>query len=216
MITTADGSHSFKIEDWGETYHSIHGALQEALHVYIRNGFSRIEKNPVRVLEMGFGTGLNAFLTYLEADSIGKEVLYHGVEGFPIEFEETEKLNYSSIVSNSDSESVFRKIHQMEWGKEIGLTPFFTLKKIEAKFEDVELMQGYDLIYFDVFGFPYQPELWTESIFSKMYAALSNGGLLVTYASRGVIKRAMKEVGFKVQICSGPPGKREMTLAWKE
>ncbi len=215
VITTSDGSSTLKVEDWGETYHSVHGAIQEALHVYIKNGYERINKEECRVLEMGFGTGLNALLTFINAKSLGRKVVYHGIEGFPLNNGEVEGLNYTSDGDMYEFEEVFESLHSLEWEREIGLTEFFSLKKVESKFESLYLNQEYDLIYFDVFGYPYQPELWSEAIFEKMYAALNENGLLVTYACRGVIKSAMKKVGFEIEVCPGPPGKREMLLAWK-
>lgn len=215
VITTSDGSSTLKVEDWGETYHSVHGAIQEALHVYIKNGFDRIDKGDFRILEMGFGTGLNALLTYIEAKQQNKTIVYHGVEGFPLKDNEVAVLNYTSGETTQEYSAVFNTMHDLEWEKEIEIADFFKIKKIESRFEDLNLKQEYDLVYFDVFGYPYQPELWSEAIFKKMYDGLKPNGLLVTYACRGVIKRAMKQVGFEIEVCAGPPGKREMLLAWK-
>ena len=215
VITTSDGSSTLKVEDWGETYHSVHGAIQEALHVYIKNGFERLDIGDYRILEMGFGTGLNALLTFINAEQLGKKVVYHGVEGFPLSVSEVEGLNYTSDGNMPEFEGVFKSLHRLDWEKEIDITDFFRIKKTESQFEDLHLNQEYDLIYFDVFGYPYQPELWTEAIFERMYASLNKNGLLVTYACRGIIKHAMKQVGFEIEVCAGPPGKREMLLAWK-
>lgn len=215
VVTTSDGSSTLKIEEWGETYHSVHGAVQEALHVYIKNGFKKLDKDSYRVLEMGFGTGLNALLTFIEAEQNKKKVVYHGVEGFPIKQNEVAVLNYTTSESMNAYETVFQELHRARWEEEIDITNFFKIKKIETQFEHLELMEHYDLIYFDVFGYPYQPELWSEAIFVKMYDALNQNGLLVTYACRGVIKAAMKQAGFEIEVVAGPPGKREMLLAWK-
>lgn len=215
VVTTSDGSSTLKIEEWGETYHSAHGAVQEALHVYIKNGFKKLDKDSYRVLEMGFGTGLNALLTFIEAEQNKKKVVYHGVEGFPIKQNEVAVLNYTESESMGAYGEVFQELHRARWGEEVDITDFFKIKKIETQFESLELTDYYNLVYFDVFGYPYQPELWSEAIFAKMYDALSENGLLVTYACRGVIKKAMKQAGFEIEVVAGPPGKREMLLAWK-
>lgn len=216
LITTSDGSSTLKVEQWGETYHSIHGALQEALHVYIKNGFERVTKDSFSILEMGFGTGLNALLTLVQSQRTEKKVVYHAVEGFPLSVEEVKGLNYVKGSELESYEHDFELLHDVPWEQETGINDFFTLKKIKSQFEHMELNQKYDLIYFDVFGYPYQPDLWSLDMFIAMYALLSPGGLLVTYACRGVIKRAMKQAGFEIQVIQGPPGKREMLLAWRK
>lgn len=216
VITTSDGSTSIKIEDWGETYHSIHGAIQEAKHVYINNGFDRIEKPSLRILEMGFGTGLNAFLTLVEARNAGKTVEYHSVETYPVTEEEMKALSFTALYSQAEDEANFQAMHYGEWNVLNRISDEFSLYKMHSKFEDMQLEAGYfDLVYFDVFGYQFQPDLWSVAIFQKVYDALSKGGVLVTYACRGPIKRAMKEVGFRTEKVPGPPGKREMLVAFK-
>ncbi|MTG98595.1 MULTISPECIES: tRNA (5-methylaminomethyl-2-thiouridine)(34)-methyltransferase MnmD [Myroides] len=216
VITTEDGSTSIQMEDWGETYHSIYGAVQEAKHVYIKHGLQKvIDKEQVAILEMGFGTGLNAYLTYLEAKGKAK-VAYHTIEAFPVSDTELEALNYFSLAEQAEDKVVYRKLHEVSWDIEQIITPDFTLFKMLNKFELQELESNrYDLIYFDAFGYPYQPDLWSEEIFAKMYACLKIGGVLTTYACRGVINRTMKKVGFEIEKVPGPPGKREMVIAYK-
>ncbi|WP_430613004.1 tRNA (5-methylaminomethyl-2-thiouridine)(34)-methyltransferase MnmD [Flavobacterium sp. JP2137] len=216
VIITSDGSSSLLIEDWKETYHSVFGAIQEARHVYIQEGFSQIDAAAFRVLEMGFGTGLNALLTALEAESQGKQLCYHAVEGFPLNREEIDALNYAEQLENPLAARDFNAMHQIEWEVAHPINSCLVLKKVHALFETVVLEpQSYDLIYFDAFGFPYQPELWSQAIFEKMFDALAPNGILVTYACRGPIKLAMRNAGFKVVRLAGPPGKRQMIRAHK-
>jgi tRNA U34 5-methylaminomethyl-2-thiouridine-forming methyltransferase MnmC len=216
LITTSDGSSTIQIEEWGETYHSIHGAVQEAEHVYIKNGLERLTNNNVKILEMGFGTGLNAFLTALKAKKEQKKIEYHTVEGFPLSTEETERLNYIDLVKTKEGQQIFDALHTSRWNTKTRITQEFTLNKIHGLFEEVNLANDYfDLIYFDVFGYPYQPELWSVEIFKEMYAALKQGGILTTYACRSPIKKAMQNAGLLIEVCSGPPGKREMIIARK-
>lgn len=216
IITTSDGSSSIAIEEMGETYHSIHGAVQEAMHVYIRNGFDHITNDHITILEMGFGTGLNTFLTYLEAKNKQKTIEYHSVEGFPLTQDEVACLNYKNLSTEVEDQTVFDDLHTCSWNELNAIHPVFTVKKIENTFQEVILPNDYfNLIYFDAFGYPFQPELWSDEIFEKMYTCLQPGGVLATYACRSAIKRAMKKAGFELDIVPGPPGKREMTVAYK-
>lgn len=216
LITTADGSSTIQIEEWGETYHSIHGAVQEAEHVYIKNGLGRLKDNNLKILEMGFGTGLNAFLTALAAEKFQKTIEYHSVEGFPLLTEEIRGLNYSTFAKTDEDKLIFEALHTSLWNTKSLITQKFTLNKIQSMFEEVNLEDNYfDLIYFDAFGYRYQPDLWSVKIFKKMYTALKKGGILTTYACRNPIKKAMGETGFSVEVCPGPPGKREMIVAHK-
>ncbi|MDM1353565.1 tRNA (5-methylaminomethyl-2-thiouridine)(34)-methyltransferase MnmD [Myroides marinus] len=216
VITTSDGSTSIEMEDWGETYHSIHGAIQEARHVYIERGFDKINKPVIKVLEMGFGTGLNAFLTLVEARKQGKKVEYHSIEAFPVTEQESSALDFSALYSTKEDELLFKQMHQCSWNELNEITPNFNLHKIHITFEEAVVNQCFfDVVYFDVFGYQFQPDLWSVEIFKKVYDALDTTGVLVTYACRGPIKRAMKEVGFITEKVEGPPGKREMLVAYK-
>lgn len=204
------------MEEWGETYHSRHGAIQEAKHVFIQNGLSLFKEQSVAVLEIGFGTGLNAFVTLLEAEKLQLKIDYTGVEAYPILPEEVEKLNYVSQLNASQFDTEFQLLHSSEWGVKTVVSGGFTLTKRQQYFNEISDKNCFDLIYFDAFGFQYQPELWTVEIFSKMFEALKSNGVLVTYACRGSVKRAMLEVGFFTEKLSGPPGKREMLRAVKK
>lgn len=215
IIQTSDGSTTIHLPDWNESYHSKYGAIQEAVHVFIKNGFSLFRGKPVSILEIGFGTGLNAFITYLEAQQYGQKVDYVGVEAYPVAAAEVALMNYVSALDAVNEAGIFAKMHEGDWEKEIQLSDHFALTKRRQFFHEIEDEQQFDLIYFDAFGFRVQPELWSTAIFKKMYDALKPGGVLVTYAARGVVKRSMVEVGFTVEKLDGPPGKREMFRARK-
>lgn len=215
IIQTADGSTTIYIEGWDETYHSKFGAIQEAKHVFIANGLSLFEEQSVAVLEIGFGTGLNAFITYLEAEKKQQHIDYVGVEAFPISREEREHMNYVSTLDATAYESVFETMHNCPWEAPTVLSPYFTLTKRQQYFNEIDYKNRFNLIYFDAFGFHVQPELWTTEIFKIMFEALQEKGTLVTYACRGPIKRALQEAGFKTEKLPGPPGKREMLRATK-
>jgi len=236
IITTADGSKTIQIEEWNEQYHSIHGAIQEAKHVYIKNGLlfcieSLLESfdcaqdklsrevfdksQNISILEIGFGTGLNAFLTLLKAEELKQNIEYSGVEAYPILPEELQQLNYVDQLSAEHLQHAFETFHQSPWEKEIKVTPFFQLIKQQKQFKDIQNENTFDLIYFDAFGPRVQPELWTEHIFKIMFEALKPNGVLVTYSAKGSVRRAMQSVGFLVEKLPGPPGKREMLRARK-
>lgn len=214
IIQTQDGSTTIYLPDWEESYHSKHGAVQEAYHVFIKNGFSLFQGKPITVLEIGFGTGLNAFITCLEAAKNEQLVNYVGIEAYPVAFDEAIQMNYSASIS-PESETVFKQLHLAVWEMPTQLTPVFNLTKRKQFFQDIQDIGQYDLVYFDAFGFRVQPELWSEEVFAAMYKALKPGGVLVTYACRSVIKKAMLTVGFKVEKLPGAPGKREMLRAFK-
>ena len=212
IIITSDGSTTIHLPAWNEQYHSKHGAIQEAYHVFIKHGLEYVSLEKIAVLEIGFGTGLNCFITYLESN---KEIEYVGVEAYPIAGEEINKLNYVSELKAEDNSSVFNKIHKVSWETRHQIQENFYLTKRQQFFKDIEDVEAFNLIYFDAFGARVQPELWTEEIFEKMFKALKSGGVLVTYAAKGSVRRAMEAVGFLVERLPGPPGKREMLRAIK-
>ncbi|SNQ42939.1 tRNA (5-methylaminomethyl-2-thiouridine)(34)-methyltransferase MnmD [Cellulophaga lytica] len=215
IITTGDGSKTIQIEDWNEQYHSIHGAVQEAYHVFIKHGLSLFKDESVSILEIGFGTGLNAIITAIEAPKSNLNIDYTGVEAYPVEAEEVAELNYIVQLNASNFEDVFNKMHNVSWEVKTEILPNFNLLKREQNFLDITDKEAYNLIYFDAFGARVQPELWTENIFGIMHNALQTNGVLVTYAAKGSVRRAMLAVGFKVERLPGPPGKREMLRATK-
>lgn len=216
IIITKDGSSSIYVPELNETYHSTFGAIQEAKHVFIKNGLSLFNDKSVSILEIGFGTGLNAFITFLEAQKADQTIDYFAVEAFPVEMEIIHKLNYVSELNASDYQTVFNQMHLSNWEEKIKFSSNFTLTKKKQKFQEISDVSKYNIIYFDAFGFDVQPELWNEEIFQKMFDALLTGGVLVTYACRSSIKKAMLSVGFSVEKLPGAPGKREMLRAIKK
>ncbi|UYW02150.1 tRNA (5-methylaminomethyl-2-thiouridine)(34)-methyltransferase MnmD [Flavobacterium agricola] len=210
FIDTEDGSKSLYVHEIGETYHSKFGALQEANFVFIKNGLDLFQNQSVSVLEIGFGTGLNAFVTLCKAPKLNVTIQYTGIEAYPLTESEIAELNYPAAANRLDLQADFNKIQQAPWEKQNVINSFFTINKKKMFFDEITDEAQYDLIYFDAFGYQYQPELWTESIFKKMYKALKNNGVLVTYACRSIIKNNMKAAGFVTEKLPGPPGKREM------
>lgn len=223
VIITADGSTTIHIPEWNEQYHSKHGAIQEAYHVFIKHGLHYLchpelvsgSHQNISILEIGFGTGLNAFITLLEAEKLQLRVDYIGVEGYPVQKEEIKQLNYPSELNVPEGKEVFEKIHGFSWEEKHQVSENFSLLKQHKFFDEIEDNNAFHLIYFDAFGARVQPELWTEDIFKKMFNALKIGGVLVTYSAKGSVRRAMQSVGFTVEKLSGPPGKREMLRACK-
>jgi len=216
IITTADGSKTIQIEDWDEQYHSKHGAIQEAQHVFIKEGLQHFfefnQKKDISILEIGFGTGLNAFLTLLKAENYNVD--YVGVEAYPVSTDEIKQLNYAELISIKDK-NCFSQLHTVSWEEKHKISPNFKLQKRQQLFSNITDQNKFDLIYFDAFGARVQPELWTKSIFEAMYKALRPNGVLVTYAAIGEVKRNMKELGFTVERLKGPPGKRHMLRGTK-
>lgn len=215
IITTADGSKTIQIEDWNEQYHSIHGAVQEAQHVFIKNGLHVVKTSEIHILEMGFGTGLNAFITFLEAEKLGIKIDYVGIEAYPVLEDELLQLNYPSILNAEIKADYFWQIHRSDWEGASGISNNFKLTKQQKFFNEIVDSDVYHLIYFDAFGARVQPELWDEAMFIRMYKALKNDGVLVTYSAKGSVRRAMQAAGFIVERLPGPPGKREMLRARK-
>ena len=234
IIITADGSSTIHLPEWDEQYHSKHGAIQEAYHVFIKQGLehfynemgifddsdlSTVEtsatKSQIAILEIGFGTGLNAFITLIEAEKLNCAVNYCGVEAYPIAMKEVLQLNYTAQLNTDSHTPFFKEIHDLSWEKVHAVTPHFSLIKQNRFFFEINEKDTYNIIYFDAFGAQVQPELWTETIFKKMYDALQENGILVTYAAKGSVRRAMQAVGFTVERLPGPPGKREMLRAGK-
>jgi tRNA U34 5-methylaminomethyl-2-thiouridine-forming methyltransferase MnmC len=225
ILTTLDGSTTIHLPEWDESYHSKHGAIQEAYHVFIKCGFSLLtspiskssnDGKSISILEIGFGTGLNAFITYLEAEKASQIVDYVGVEAYPVLLDEALKMNYVSELKVLEKATIFNQMHQVSWNERQVISENFILTKRKQLFQDISDLNQYDLIYFDAFGFRVQPELWSVELFRKMYSSLKIGGILVTYACRGSIKRAMLECGFQVEKLPGAPGKREMLRGIKK
>lgn len=220
IITTGDGSKTIHIPEWDEQYHSKHGAIQEARHVFLKTGLAHYtaqypEEQEIAILEMGFGTGLNALLTFFEAQTLGLTLNYTGVEAFPVSSEEAMAMEYASQLEEKEALAIYNTLHSISWDEKVPLSDFFKLTKRQQKFEVITDEATFDLVYFDAFGPRVQPDLWTEAIFAKMYAALKPKGVLTTYCAQGAARRAMQAVGFQVERLPGPPGKREMLRASK-
>jgi tRNA U34 5-methylaminomethyl-2-thiouridine-forming methyltransferase MnmC len=215
IIQTLDGSTTIHLKEWDECYHSKHGAIQEAQHVFIQNGLSLFPNQSVSILEIGFGTGLNAFITFLEAKKLNQSINYVGVEAYPVAASEVLAMNYVDELNAFIQKNIFEQMHESKWDEKAVLNAEFELTKRKQFFDEIDDSEQFDLIYFDAFGYRVQPELWSTAIFQKMYTALRPGGKLVTYAARGVVKRSMIAVGFTVEKLPGPPGKREMFRASK-
>ena len=216
IIITKDGSTSIYIPEWDETYHSKFGAIQEAKHVFIKNGLALFEDVlEISILEIGFGTGLNAFITMLEAEHRQIKVNYVAVEAYPVALDEIVQLNYTTQLEVPNRQADFKQLHTLPWEETTEVTPYFTLTKRKQFFSDITDENAFDIVYFDAFGYNVQPELWNEAIFEKMYRALKSNGILTTYACRTTIKNAMQAVGFQTMKLPGAPGKREMLRAVK-
>jgi tRNA U34 5-methylaminomethyl-2-thiouridine-forming methyltransferase MnmC len=212
LQVTEDGSHTFYLSELDETYHSMHGALQESEHVFIHHGIRQVKKTDFRILEIGLGTGLNAILSLRESIKLRASIHYHAVEKFPLTSSEFSKLNYERYIKGVP-EGFLQQVHMAPWGQEVKLISNFTIFKEKSDFRDMKPEGGFDLVYFDAFAPEKQPELWSEGVFSKIADLTNPGAILVTYSSKGVVRRALKISGFKVEKVPGPPGKWEMIRA---
>ncbi len=217
LLETQDGSHTLLSETYGVSYHSRYGAIQESRHVFIEAGLypAVVRKKELRILEMGFGTGLNALLTLEEAIQRGLSVYYEAVEAYPISPEQAALLNYPEQTGYPENRPLFIALHAAAWEVPQSIAPCFTLRKLHAPFETAPLSGDFDLVYYDAFAPGAQPELWEEPVLRRAYDALAPHGVLVTYCAKGSVKRALRNLGFQLEALPGPPGKREMTRAVK-
>lgn len=211
IITTADGSKTLFIDEMREQYHSVNGALTESDYVYLRQGYDFHPVQQPVVLEVGFGTGLNCLLTALRAEKQQRETIYYTLEKYPLAKNITDKLNYGALISE-EAEQLFQKIHTCEWGKKEQISPFFHLNKLKLDITRDELnkVTPCHIVYFDAFGPDKQPEMWTSSVFGKVFEKTFYDGILVTYSAKGEVRRQLSAIGFKAQRLPGPPGKKEM------
>ena len=214
MEMTGDGSHTMYVQELDEPYHSTHGAIQESMHVFIKQGLLTVKKSSIRILELGFGTGLNALLTLTESESRKLDIYYHAVEKYPLKESEYRLLNFERLLSQSPGGSL-QQIHSCPWGQAAQISDRFTLFKEEADFRSMNLPANINLIYYDAFSPDKQPELWTENVISSIAQVSECGAVLVTYSSKGIVRRTLASCGFDVQKVAGPPGKREMIKAIK-
>ncbi len=216
---TGDGSHTLYMRELGEHYHSTHGALQESRHVFLQACFDHValQARLLRVLEVGFGTGLNALLTLARAVEENLEVAYETLEPFPLSQAEWSELNLPKLIDNGRFTDAFARMHQAEDQVITKIYDGFSFQRYLSTIQEVALPGNrYHAVYYDAFAPQYQPEMWTLEVFEKLYAAMLPGAVLTTYCTKGSVKRAMKAAGFVLSHPEGPPGKREMTVAVRE
>jgi tRNA U34 5-methylaminomethyl-2-thiouridine-forming methyltransferase MnmC len=211
---TEDGSHTMFVKGLEESFHSSHGAIQESMHVFIKQGLNTIDKTSVNILELGFGTGLNAVLSLKEAQMQKLEIYYHAVEKYPLKEAEFKLLNYEQQIEGLPS-GILQMMHNCPWGEPVQISEGFTLYKEKADFRSMKLPGHFDLIYYDAFSPDKQPELWTGEVIGVLGHASDPGTILVTYSSNGLVRRTLNSCGFEVSKVAGPPGKREMIRAIK-
>jgi tRNA U34 5-methylaminomethyl-2-thiouridine-forming methyltransferase MnmC len=217
IITTSDGSHSLLNTELDETYHSRHGAVQESIHVFIKEGLDyflqRKDATDIAILEVGFGTGLNALLTLQRAQEFSNSIHYTSLETYPIPEEIWSKLNYIDSVGLKEK---FDQLHQAPWNSAVYILPNFELQKQNVTLQQADLSTGFDLIYFDAFAPNKQPEMWEIDVLKKVVDAMKVDGVFVTYCAKGQLKRDLKSLGLIVETLAGPPGKKEMVRGVKK
>jgi tRNA U34 5-methylaminomethyl-2-thiouridine-forming methyltransferase MnmC len=212
---TGDGSHTVFSPDFGEDYHSSHGAITESGHVFILNGLSKLTMQSLRILEVGFGTGLNALLTARRVSETGQVLFYHAVEAYPLEQPIYCQLNYSGLLPKIPHDCL-QELHTCPWNQDNRITSCFTLHKSQGHIEDVAFKSPYNLVYFDAFSPDRQPGLWTTGLFLRIFNSMALGAILVTYCAKGQVRRNLQAAGFHTERLAGAPGKREMLRAIKE
>lgn len=209
LIKTEDGSHTLYIKEMDEQYHSIHGAIQESNHVFIEAGLTKIKLNEITIFEAGFGTGLNAYLTWEQAKLHNKKIHFVTIELYPISDEIVTQLNYASL-TQSNNQELFIDLHKAEWNKTTVIDSNFTITKFNHDLSTFSHQHNYDLIYFDAFAPDKQPHLWADEIFQRIANNTNQNGILVTYSAKGDVRRSIIKAGFVVERIPGPPGKRHM------
>lgn len=217
IVKTKDGSHTLRSKHCGgELYHSHNGSIQEAQHIFIDNGIKNIAQKEINIFEMGFGSGLNAIMTYFFAQKQQVKVNYYSIEAYPIGISDALQLNYNDFLQEKDYKIVFEQLHQCQWNKSNAISSFFTLHKINAKVESCDLsflQEKIDIVYYDAFAPNAQAHLWEEEVMLKMKNLLKQNAFLISYCAKGSFKRSLKKIGFEVMALPGPIGKREITKA---
>lgn len=212
FIETEDGSTSLYVPELDEHYHSVHGAIQESLHIFIRAGIEFYGQKDISIVEAGFGTGLNAYLSLIHAETQDCHIHYTTIEKYPLSATEIRRLNYPSLLP-FDKPELFEALHSSPWEQEVALTPSFTCLKRHTDFREWQSAAKADIVFFDAFNPEVQPHLWTTDVFRHFYESLKPGGILVTYCVKGIVKQALRDTGFILKRLPGPPGKREMLRA---
>ncbi len=217
---TEDGSKTLYISEMNESYHSHHGALQEAKHVFIKNGLNLINICEFNILELGFGTGLNLLVTideFIKNDKSHK-IHYYTVEKYPVSPSEVKELNYPELFDLPEIAEIYYKAHEAAWNQTVEIYPNFFFTKFEADFFEIKNldMPNIDLVYFDCFGARVQPDLWELPLFEILDNKINTNGLITTYSSKGSVRRILIDLNYDVEKRVGPPGKREMMIAWKK
>lgn len=217
MKETLDGSHTLYLEEIDEHYHSTYGAIQESQHVFIQAGLEQFQGKEVTILEIGFGTGLNCYLTLLASLSSNQDVKYYTVEKFPLSAEIWDKLNFGAFSGDGHS-GLFSMLHNAPWNADTQILSRFFLHKMDSDILQTNIFElpPVDLVYYDAFSPEKQPELWSQTVFEPIYSKMREGGILVTYCAKGYVRRMLQTVGFQVERIPGPPGKREMLRARKQ
>lgn len=214
IVETADGSNTLYSEEYKAHYHSLNGALQESRHIFIENGFKYFSKDELSILEVGFGTGLNAALTSSIAILNKIKTCYTGIERHPLSHEILENINYKSVLSELEYNNL-KTINYLDWGVNKKVSDFYTILKLNDDICTTAINASYDLIYYDAFAPEDQPEIWSKQIFEKLYKATKPNGILITYCSKGIVKQALRDSGYKVERLPGPAGKRHILRAIK-
>lgn len=217
FLITEDGSHTIYLPEIDEHYHSVHGAIQESMHVYIQSGLFQTTKKEISILEIGFGTGLNAYLTYCYADQMKIKVNYFSLEKYPLNESEYMRLNYADTVF-SEFAFVFENMHRLEWNSLLAISPSFNLHKIHADLLNFQFdpVPAFDLVYYDAFAPGKQPEMWSDEVLHKVAASVIAEGIIVTYCAKGTVRRALAVSGFEMERITGPIGKKEILRGKKQ
>ncbi len=212
LYHTADKSNTLFSTEFGQHYHSINGAFTESIHIFVELGLKNIELDKISILEIGYGTGLNAILTYKANLELNKEIYYQGIDVYPLEKSVFESLGYNQFMGGSN-QSLLQ--FNEDWNCECEINPNFVLHKQIVDLQSFNSDRKFNLIYFDAFSPEAQPELWTVDVFKKLSTLLLTGGILVTYCSKGIVKQNLRDSGFDVKRFAGPPGKRHVLRATK-
>lgn len=217
LFVTSDGSHSLQSHTYGVSYHSRYGAIQETRHIFIDAALllKALVQSDIAVLELGFGTGLNALMTLLEAQKRGLQIRYTTLEAYPIEPELAARFNYLEQLQATELQAAFLELHRCPTDRWVDIQADFSFFKRHIQFQEMDFDAAFDVVYFDAFAPGAQPELWEAPMMEQVFRALKPGGVMTTYCAKGAVKRTLRDIGFELEALPGPPGKREMTRATK-